>query len=685
MSSDISWKDTRNHYRRNTNLVFLGIDDRLKCLFVKTPPLSAEFSLADLDWETDYFELDVAAVANQLLAINYQSFFSALSEINWEFRQKYPVPRATWLSAASKEGYLSERVDFERTVFASMEGRDTVLTKDQRDEDAIRFEDNKFFRSKLIEKLGDNSEVELSYDVQDLFLHLNDFAFCDDLWLCRNQNMLADSFLFHIWGKECSYIAGVFEEVANMTADAPGLFDASSAFDYAIGIRFFQRGDLTRFLEEMDIRTGRSFVPFKNLSHDDKKPLSDLARDYRSSNSMNAESVGAAICGALIRECSRLSNDRFWRFKGIGELKSRLALYYCASAPEKVALFREIQDKAKEAETSYAVYEAGIGRSGVYSRLSSLHALLDIADSFFRVFYCEAAPAECFKKDSGSFAMRSECFLPPNYRSNRGTSKGHPLGIKLVAIKNALSGVCWDLSVQTFPGFLAHFLSAAFRFGLSPRHCKRCGGLFFPEAPNQQYCQRIVSETGVRCSAIVRNEKEQYNKAKKSVAAKAVRAESKNQEIKKYYEDLSCYIQYEAGPLYMHSEYVDRVQYSEWLKEVIGPKYGSAVSMRPFERPYCMVWGKRVLKGTEWVYISTVAEMILNSNNEMFEPLIWENLHGRVSGWRSRVRAAVLFRCVLAYNKSHLGEELPVPGLTESPFYKLVEVSGDEIPEPSLG
>ena len=400
---------------------------------------------------------------------------------------------------------------------------------------------------------------------------------------------------------------------------------------------------------------------------------------------MNAESVGAAICGALIRECSRLSNDRFWRFKGIGELKSRLALYYCASAPEKVALFREIQDKAKEAETSYAVYEAGIGRSGVYSRLSSLHALLDIADSFFRVFYCEAAPAECFKKDGGSFAMRSECFLPPNYRSNRGTSKGHPLGIKLVAIKNALSGVCWDLSVQTFPGFLAHFLSAAFRFGLSPRHCKRCGGLFFPEAPNQQYCQRIVSETGVRCSAIVRNEKEQYNKAKKSVAAKAVRAESKNQEIKKYYEDLSCYIQYEAGPLYMHSEYVDRVQYSEWLKEVIGPKYGSAVSMRPFERPYCMVWGKRVLKGTEWVYISTVAEMILNSNNEMFEPLIWENLHGRVSGWRSRVRAAVLFRRVLAYNKSHLGEELPVPGLTESPFYKLVEVSGDEIPEPSLG
>lgn len=75
MSSDISWKDTRNHYRRNTNLVFLGIDDRLKCLFVKTPPLSAEFSLADLDWETDHFELDVAAVANQLLAINYQSFF----------------------------------------------------------------------------------------------------------------------------------------------------------------------------------------------------------------------------------------------------------------------------------------------------------------------------------------------------------------------------------------------------------------------------------------------------------------------------------------------------------------------------------------------------------------------------------------------------------------------------------
>ena len=76
------------------------------------------------------------------------------------------------------------------------------------------------------------------------------------------------------------------------------------------------------------------------------------------------------------------------------------------------------------------------------------------------------------------------------YGSTEGILQSVPLEAKIELLESYgnWSKYTSDVRIDTIPMLYACLLDTALRSGIVPKRCKHCGGLFFPETPNQQYC-----------------------------------------------------------------------------------------------------------------------------------------------------------------------------------------------------
>lgn len=320
--------------------------------------------------------------------------------------------------------------------------------------------------------------------------------------------------------------------------------------------------------------------------------------------------------------------------------------------------FRDMVTLGNKVLTATEAYESRIG--GVEDRPFSLpleHLLL-LAEKYLTI--CDCKPGQCFP-DSRYLFLNGIAF--------EKKVNDTEFRFELLAVYGEWSNYCRRVEIDTFPKYYSLVLSAALHAGLTPRKCKHCGGLFFPEAPNQQYCKRVIRQSGVKCSdmgqRVAFGEKRSFNSKLQSVKAKARRSKGKSLTAQRYYEDLADYIQNEAGPLYQASELVDRVTYDKWLNAAIGPKSGSLSQLRVQEYPYPLIWNGEVEDGTSAVDVSNALEKcplfvdVLNDPTWSSAPPC--NLEA-FSG-ESVYQAAWVLRSVIRFNREHPDAALPIPGL----------------------
>lgn len=651
-------------------------------------------------WQTKFDStVNLISLANDLLKIDFESFFLDMAEVNRSFRSKYPVPREPWLasrlgtssveSASGNSVYQSKRDSFRAAVEACRSGSPLP---EQGDENAQRISDFERYREDFSSLLLKNTDGELLPATRDHIWKMVEFSFLDDNWLSMEGDSFADAELFRLWANACRRIGKIYRSASTNRGDGFGMANHALTFDQMTGIDP-GRSDCLKFEREKGSRfAAELFLP---------KPRCKTALVQHRSRCNSGRDVALAISGLVWLECLRLFELSDKLRSCINDMERIVSSFLCPS-PAYVGLrrfeeiasspaYKEIQryekmvSLANGALEEIEVYEKKIGDAELRPYSFRLKYLLSVAEKYQSL--CKSCDSSGVLWHIG-FPRQDRLlvrFFGKADSDDEAIDFDYEFGI--VSILRAWSDCCRDSEVYAFPEYYCRILSAALHAGLTPKKCKYCGGLFFPEAPNQQYCKRVIRQSGVKCSdmeqRIASREKRSFNSKLQSVKAKAKRAKGKSITAQRYYEDLADYIRNEAGPLYQSSELVDRTTYDWWLNAVIGPKSGALSRLRTQEYPYPLIWTDKVVKGTEWVNCSKIIaqepslkDFIFDTGGSRFkvDDVVF------LSGDIVFVKSSWLLRSVIRFNGQHCNNPLPVPGLSESVFVNRTHAASEENP-----
>ena len=672
MESALNWQGRTNRLGEPIRLVFIKEGEPKAFCF--NGLAASMYENGPFRGDESYFEFDLKSTVNELLSVDLRMLFERIAQLNKGFRTKYPAPRETWLTWKGDRDKVSEAKDFVLSLHAFGRCQGKRYSSEQIEDNHSRINDYEKLYEEFLDCVDACSNGDLSEASKNLLWDMVEFAFQDDIWLAQNGNPSADAELFCSWGIECQYINQVFADVVGLLRKMPGLYDGVCAFDQAIGLESLPKGDFRFALGEMNLGHGSSrFASSKRL-----ELSQEIRSDYRSKDGFaKANDIGAAICGLIYLECMKLNEKETGLSLDCDEMKKLLNGYYCSSGSGKVDVLKQITEMGNAFSERAGAYEAKVNRSGRHSLLEPLSEILELAEEFFTHFYCEEVFSEYFDKAAlGDSGFK----LPKGFSSRAIKDKAlnSQLRIRFLAIANTWEKISWGATVRTFPGLYAHLLSAILHMGFVPKRCECCDGLFLLEAPNQKYCKRTNSKTGIKCTDIERRKykgKPSCNSKVQSINAKKDRAESKSREVADYYSGLAMFVR-KVGKEYRESPFVGCPEYGEWLDTVVGPKYGAAAAMKPYERPFSMIWGGEILNGSEKVLISEgIAAKLssVKSDSRCGKDWLKEcSTSGPASEFQ--VRSASLLDRVLTYNKGRQDERLPIPGLVESELYRLEKI-----------
>lgn len=619
------------------------------------------------------------SLVNDLLKIDFGSFFLELAKLNRSFREKYPVPREPWLGSDRKvQPAWFDGLPVSDLFPSSLEGQFQSAVRlycngshlpSQEEEGHRRISDYEAYANKLFSLLEKSSNGELSPTVKEQLFALIEFSFVDDLWLSEKGDSYADAELFELWAAECEHVNKAFCHAINHRRFDSCYVDRALVFDQVVGIKDIPYGDFASVVNERE-KADRSINP---------DPLEGSLRGRYSwgqsmiDSSFRGSGVGTAISGLIWLECLELCSIRAIRTQLCAEIDEMRRIFFdvffCRSSDEQILCsIEKMISLGSKVLTGIENSELRIyNAEGRFS--FSLKRLLSVAKKYLTI--CDFESDYCFPD------LRDLC---RNNNLSEESAVDTDFRFELLAVCDAWSNYCRKARIDTFPKYYSLVLSTVLHAGQLPRRCKYCGGFFFPEAPNQKYCKRVIRQSGIRCSdvdqRVASGEKRSFNSKLQSVKAKARRAKGKSPTAQKYYEDLAEYIQNETGPLYQSSELVSRATYDRWLNAVIGPKSGALSRLRAQEYPCPLIWNDEVIKGTEWVDSSkliaqgvSLKDLIFDIGGSRFEI----NDVVFLSGDIILVRSSWLLRCVIRYNSQHHNEPLPIPGLSGDSLYSLAD------------
>lgn len=642
-----------------------GVNPRV-FFFRKDAELKSEQESESEQDEDSVSSANLVSLVNDLLKIDFESFFLEVAKLNRSFRDKYPVPREPWLDLNQiVQPTWPDGSSISSSFPSSLEGQfrsaakaycDGLHLPGQEEEGRQRISDYEAYANELFSLLAKNSDGEPSAEVKSQLYALTEFSFIDDLWLSKKGNSHDDGDLFKLWAVECEHINRVFCAAIEHRSVFPDVANYALTFDRMAGIEGIPAGDfrdIVREKEKTELPVDSCFLKrYENrLRNVWDEPRTDLP--------FSGSGIGIAISGLIWLRCSELCSITAQLRAEVDEMRRILQAILCTSSGKKMLdSFRDMVTLGNKVLTAAEAYESRIG--GVEDRPFSLpleHLLL-LAEKYLTI--CDCKPGQCFP--DSHYLFRNGIAFEKKVNDTE-------FRFELLAVYGEWSNYCRRVEIDTFPKYYSLVLSAALHAGLTPRKCKHCGGLFFPEAPNQQYCKRVIRKSGVRCSdmgqRVAFGEKRSFNSKLQSVKAKARRSKGKSLTAQRYYEDLADYIQNEAGPLYQASELVDRVTYDKWLNAAIGPKSGSLSQLRVQEYPYPLIWNGEVEDGTSAVDVSNALEKcplfvdVLNDPTWSSAPPC--NLEA-FSG-ESVYQAAWVLRSVIRFNREHPDAALPIPGL----------------------
>lgn len=619
---------------------------------------------------------DLASLVDGLLKIDFESFFLEMAKLNRAFREKYPVPREPWLDSRPKARITwPDGSPISCSMPSSLEGQfrrsvksycDGFSLPGREEENRQRISDYEAFVSRFFSILVRSSDGDPSVLVKEQLYELIEFSFVDDLWLSLKGENQSDAELFELWAVECERINKVFRVAVQYQDISYDVSNFALSFDQMVGIEDIPHGDFRRIVGWK----GETNLPVDPNHLERRERKRNAWYDPRVDLPFSGSGVGVAISGLVWLECSKLRLTRSELHADVDEMGKIFKSFLCASSDESMLFcFQEVISLGCKVLADIENYESKIGRAKERPLSFSLMRLLLLAKKYLGI--CNLKPHQYFPHSSylvKSLKDGDECI---------GKVIDTDFQFELLAVYDAWSNYCREAEIESFPSYYARILSAALHAGLTPKKCKHCGGLFFPEAPNQQYCKRVIRESGVKCSDVGQRassgEKRSFNNKLQSVKGKARRSKGKSLTAQSYYEDLADYIQNEAGPLYRVSELVDCATYDEWLEKVIGPKSGALTQLRVKEYPYPLIWNGRVEDGTSAVDVSNALEKY---------PLFVGTLN--VSGWNSAklcnpetfsdgpvFQAAWVLRSVIRFNREHPDMALPIPGLVDCDLFRL--------------
>lgn len=622
---------------------------------------------------------DLASLVDDLLKIDFESFFLEMAKLNRVFREKYPVPREPWLDSRPKVQITwPDGSPISRSMPSSPEGQfrrsvksycDGFSLPGREEENRQRISDYEAFVGRFFSILVRSSDGDPSVLVKEQLYELIEFSFVDDLWLSLKGGNQSDAELFELWAVECERINKVFRAAVRYQDASYDASDFALSFDQMVGIEDIPHGDFRRIVGWK----GETNLPVDPRHLERKERKRDFWGDPRVNLLFDGRGVGVAISGLVWLRCSEFRLNGSELHADVGEMGKILKSFLCASSGESMLFyFQEVISLGCKVLADIENYESKIGRAKERPLSFSLKRLLLLAKKYIGI--CNLEPCQYFPHSS---------YLVKSLEDGDeyiGKVIDTDFQFELLAVYDAWSNYCREAEIGSFPSYYARILSAALHVGLAPRKCKYCGGLFFPEAPNQQYCKRVIRQSGVKCSNIEQRvasgEKRSFNSKVQSVKQKAKRARGKSLTAQRYYEDLADYIQNEAGPLYQSSELVDRATYNKWLNTVIGPKSGALSQLRAQEYPYPLIWNDRVVKGTEWINSSKII-----AREPSLKDLIFDMGGSRFKvddvvfplGDIVFVRSSWLLRSVIGFNSQYRNAPLPIPGLSGGSLYSLVD------------
>lgn len=589
-------------------------------------------------------------LVNELLRIDYLGFLGDVSRIVCEFRESYPIDMAL----TKKASHIQMKRDSGYILVADGEPAAAVDVR------------RKFFSS-----LRKNAKGKLSDTTGVLLWRFFSFSIQDDIWLARRNNQKYDKELFDSWGIECSKIISILEASLSLGPLCRRGGDVASSFDCMLGIDRF-RDALPRI---SDVNPKWANHKLECFGEATSRSVSERGKGNTQIEAFNINLVIESLFGLLYLSCLDLSKRYEKYISYDGEMFERMdsTLYKWARMPG--ASFDFVHDLKVALEDANCLYDSVKSCEGSFNvpkdkapsrELGYLVSLIESLTSYFDRALCDYGPRGAF--------LRSLVLLEDELSANV------EMGFIATDLTIRWFSRCWTYEVETFPAFLKGLLSSVLHGGAIAKKCKQCGGLFFPEMSNQRYCDRIDPATEAKCGtravrAGVTERNGRMNKKVQKVKLKARSAKGKCPRANTYFEDLVKYIRKEVNPLY--APLVDGGLFCEWLDDVAKPKRGEVKDCLPGNLPYSMIWGDKIIDGTEWVNVSSICK----GDADFLATL--RDLNGGypfelkdvsiISGSSTFVKASWLLRSVLRYNKKYPDALLPIPGLDESSLYQLVD------------
>ena len=250
--------------------------------------------------------------------------------------------------------------------------------------------------------------------------------------------------------------------------------------------------------------------------------------------------------------------------------------------------------------------------------------------------------------------------------------------IKRHAIIRHAENTCLLETEWSFSKFYARLLSELLNCGKTPIRCKSCGSLFFPTGSNSQYCDRFDPTTNLYCNPRL-NEKQRLgrkaphgtaiNLHKKAKTAKQLNEKSRHA----YFAELEEFVDHEIGPVYFKSTLITDELYQSWRVAINAPKnQPKAKTPEQLAFPHPVIWKDQVIDGNREIAVylnqhaypalrdklDQSAESSKTSCATIDRPCI------RFGGWK--LRLFDLLRLVASINndKEHMQDgPIPVPGL----------------------
>lgn len=651
--------------------------------------LYPEFQYQNERWDyiSELNPWDVRVLADELLRIDLHGFFLACADLDREFRRQFMPER----SEAIQRRFLGEPVDdFTPEELDMAEDWESWYYEEEWGDEwdfdpsghhiympersSERLEAEAMFMDRIEEMLISFSEGDISEKTIALMKEACCFCLADDDWLARIEDVDFDSKLFESWAIECERQIELFRVVCSSRrlSDTAAMADI---FDEALG-------------RECLFGDGSSEGPNTFISSWSAPALSSKSKDGSTLQSDSHEALSHRLAGGVWSDVS--GSDGWRRFRLTSNLRYIRALYgvildkcaECIAVGEVSDVVLTQCEKLSNASisdlywidmpTSSDVLEAvsridGYGCSlleGIEIGSDSLRELFDLLD-------LSKTCIQCLKKEieegpESSFLWNWDLM---------------DFWVQMEFLEREWVDGFTAYEVSSFPGFFRCLLISVLQSGIRPSFCANCGHLFLRKYPNQQYCLRVMHQTGVRCSDSRRRPKkantEKVNNRKWSIKRKANRAFAVGSSYAgRYYSDLEKFVHDLVANAYLESEFVSEALFDEWLEKVGGLERGTVEKISSDKLPYSIIWGGRIADGCDWCEVSLALskypELVpVICNLEEPTPFTLSDVYVAKPS-SALVRSSWLLRSVLVYNQRGLSySPLPIPGLVDSPLYRL--------------